>query len=143
VTSIAIKFELPMRLPHDETEAAGLYFDAVERVARAVSLMQAYGVAPDLGRPSIACSPDLYHRVSTMQWQDVNKTVAQVFLEHHPEVAAIVAEFGPPDREIERLHTERRALAEQNMALREVLRRTRDELFKLRTIVASMTEVTT
>lgn len=138
--SIAIKFDLPPRLPRDTIEANSLYFEAVQKVAHAAEMLRAYAALPDLARPSIACSPDLYHRLNTMRYGDTDRSVAEVILSHAPNVGAIVGEYGPPTRELEQVYLQRADLEKQALALRHVLINERKAHVEERTMLRTALE---
>jgi hypothetical protein len=127
--SIAIKFDLPERIPRDDTEAQSLYFEKVTTVVDLVNILATYSHAlsdPELGKPTIACSPELYQQLRTMRWSTSGRSVADVLRERSPDVAGIVGEYGPPERELQRLYDERVSLNDVNVMLRAEVRKRRN-----------------
>ncbi len=114
MTSISIKFELQPRASVDPNHEAAQHFEDVFAVCNLVGVLESFtGARNDLGKPSIALSPDLYHRITTMQWADRGQTVAQVLLQQAPHVSALTAEYGPSARELEQVYLQRADLHER------------------------------
>lgn len=127
MTSISIKFELQPRASVDANHEAAQHFEDVFAVCNLVGVLERFtGARNDLGKPSIALSPDLYHRISTMRWSDTDQSVAQVVLQQAPHVSALTAEYGPTQRELEQVYLERADLEKQVLALRHALANERE-----------------
>lgn len=146
MTSISIKFELQPRASVDANHEAAQHFEDVFAVCNLVGVLESFtGSRNDLGKPSIALSPDLYHRISMMRWGDTDQTVAQVVLQQAPHVSALTAEYGPAARELEQVYLERADLTKQVLALRHALANERkmhaEERVKLRTALETCLEM--
>ncbi len=122
MTSISIKFELKPRVSVDANHEAAQHFEDVFAVCNLVGVLESFTTARnDLGKPSIALSPDLYHRINMMRWADTDQSVAQVVLQQAPHVSALTAEYGPPARELEQVYLQRADLMKEVLALRHAL----------------------
>jgi hypothetical protein len=146
VISISIKFELQPRASVDANHEVAQHFEDVFAVCNLVGVLESFtGSRNDLGKPSIALSPDLYHRINMMRWADTDQSVAQVVLQQAPHVSALTAEYGPPARELEQVYLQRADLEKQVLALRHALTNERkthaEERAKLRTALETCLEM--